>query len=200
MHILIDRNGFSLNFLSFNSNQWSFGLFKRSPNASYLALSSQDGYCTLVEFEDKELGEAVSISGLLLVLSLLNLPEPDWPINPTTVGKKPVDGEEKKHDLEKGDELMTETTPDESKKQAELEQNEESKQPLPSKITTDGKEKEHIMQKTDDEVMTETRHEEENQPLQSKVNTPVSNKPARKRITPMAIDPWCRHFPSVFFF
>lgn len=84
---------------------------------------------------------------------------------------------------------MTETTPDVSKKQAELQQNEENKQPLPSKITTDVEEKEHVMQKTDDEVMTETRHEEENQPLQSKVNTPVSNKPARKRITPMAIDP-----------
>ncbi|KAG7539201.1 WD40 repeat [Arabidopsis suecica] len=138
-----------------------------SPNASYLALSSQDGYCTLVEFEDNELGESIPIS----------------------VGNNPVNAEEKKHDLEKADELMTEKTPDESKKLAELEQNEENKQPLPSKITTDGEEKEHVMQKTDDEVMTETRHEEENQPLQSKVNTPVSNKPARKRITPMAIDP-----------
>ncbi|XP_010462929.1 PREDICTED: chromatin assembly factor 1 subunit FAS2-like isoform X2 [Camelina sativa] len=138
-----------------------------SPNASYLALSSQDGYCTVVEFEDNELGESIPIS----------------------VGKKPVDSEEKQHHIGKTDELMTETRPAESNKLAEAEQNEESKQPLPSLVTTDGKDKEHhVMQKTD-EVMTETRQEEEKQPMQSKVNTPVSNKPARKRITPMAIDP-----------
>lgn len=33
-----------------------------SPTAKYLALSSQDGYCTLVEFEDNELGSPVSLS------------------------------------------------------------------------------------------------------------------------------------------
>ncbi|CAN8251623.1 unnamed protein product [Cochlearia groenlandica] len=124
-----------------------------SPNASYLALSSQDGYCTLVEFEDNELGESISIS----------------------VEKKPLAGGETKHVLEKTDELMNETRPEESSKQAVSEQNED-------------KEKEHMTQETD-EVMTETRPEEEKQPLQSKVNTPVSNKPARKRITPMAMDP-----------
>lgn len=99
-----------------------------------------------------------------------------------------MDGEEKKHVLEKTDELMTETRPDENNKQVESEQKEESKQPLPNKITADGEDKEPDMQKTD-EVMTERSQEEEKQPLQSKVNTPVSNKPARKRITPMAIDP-----------
>uniref|UniRef100_A0A1J3DFA9 CAF-1 p60 homolog n=1 Tax=Noccaea caerulescens TaxID=107243 RepID=A0A1J3DFA9_NOCCA len=137
-----------------------------SPNASYLAMSSQDGYCTLVEFEDNELGESVSISA----------------------GKKPVDGKEKRHVLEKTDELMTEAKPDESKIQAESKQNQERKQSLPRKITTDGEEKEQVMQKTD-EVMTETRPEDEKPPLPSKVNKPVSSKPARKRITPMSIDP-----------
>ncbi|ESQ31417.1 hypothetical protein EUTSA_v10004101mg [Eutrema salsugineum] len=134
-----------------------------SPNASYLALSSQDGYCTLVEFEDSELGESVSIS----------------------VGKKPVGGEEKNHIVEKTDELVTGTKPDERNKQGGSEQDEERKQPLPSKMITDDEEK----KQKPDEVMTETRGEEEKQPLQSTVNTPVSNKPARKRITPMAIDP-----------
>ncbi|KAG2327073.1 hypothetical protein Bca52824_009801 [Brassica carinata] len=124
-----------------------------SPVASYLALSSQDCYCTLVEFEDNELGEPVSISA---------------------VGKKPVDGEEKKHVLENPDELMTETIPDET--------NQEKEKPFPIEETK------QVMHKTD-EVVTETRPEGEKQPLQSKVNTPVSNKPVRKRITPMAIDP-----------
>lgn len=154
----------------------------------YLALSSQDGYCTLVEFEDNELGESIPISGSLLVLSLSTFQNSIWPINTLAAGKKPVDCEEKKHDLEKSDELMTEIRPDEGYKQAEPEHNEVNKQPLPSKITMDGEEKEHVMQKTD-EVMTETTQEEEKQLLQNKVNTPVSNKASRKRITPMAIDP-----------
>ncbi|TXG60425.1 hypothetical protein EZV62_014998 [Acer yangbiense] len=34
-----------------------------SPDACYLALSSQDGYCTLVEFENNELGFPISLSG-----------------------------------------------------------------------------------------------------------------------------------------
>ncbi|EOA13315.1 hypothetical protein CARUB_v10026349mg [Capsella rubella] len=120
-----------------------------SPNASHLALSSQDGYCTLVEFEDNEIGEPIPIS----------------------VGKKPVDSEEKQHDLEKTNELTTETKPAESSILTESEHYEEN-----------------IMQKPD-KVMTETKKEEEKEPLQSKVNTPVLNKPARKRITPMAVDP-----------
>ncbi|CAA7034794.1 unnamed protein product [Microthlaspi erraticum] len=137
-----------------------------SPNASYLAVSSQDGYCTLVEFEDNEIGEAVSIKAR----------------------KKPVDGKEKKHVLEKADELMTEARPDESKIQAVSKQTEKRKKPLQRKITTYGEEKEQVMQKTD-AVMTETRREDEKQPLPSKVNKPLSKKPAKKRITPMAIDP-----------
>lgn len=97
-----------------------------------------------------------------------------------------MDGEEKKHVLEKTDELMTETVPDERSKQAEPNQDEEKQKPLQSKAT--GEEKKQIMQ-TSDELMTETKPNGEKQPLQSKVNTPVSSKPARRRITPMAIDP-----------
>lgn len=97
--------------------------------------------------------------------------------------------EERKHVLEKTDELMTEAIPDETSKQAESEQDQEKRKPLPSKITMEeGEEKKQVMHRTD-EVMAETRSEGEKQPLQSKVNTPVSSKPARKRITPMAIDP-----------
>ncbi|GAB2280747.1 3-oxoacyl-[acyl-carrier-protein] synthase [Dionaea muscipula] len=33
-----------------------------SPSAKYLALSSQDGYCTILEFEDEELGSTMSFS------------------------------------------------------------------------------------------------------------------------------------------
>lgn len=37
---------------------------QRSSDARYLALSSQDGYCTLVEFENDELGAPI-LSGWL---------------------------------------------------------------------------------------------------------------------------------------
>ncbi|RWW45096.1 hypothetical protein BHE74_00049102 [Ensete ventricosum] len=37
-------------------------LFARSSDAKYLSLSSRDGYCTIIEFEDYELGEAISPS------------------------------------------------------------------------------------------------------------------------------------------
>ncbi|KAL6498026.1 hypothetical protein OROGR_028423 [Orobanche gracilis] len=33
-----------------------------SPAGNYLALSSQDGYCTLLEFENQELGSPISLS------------------------------------------------------------------------------------------------------------------------------------------
>ncbi|CDP12660.1 unnamed protein product [Coffea canephora] len=33
-----------------------------SPNGKYLALSSQDGYCTLLEFQNQELGSSVPVS------------------------------------------------------------------------------------------------------------------------------------------
>lgn len=40
---------------------------ERSFDARYLALSSQDGYCTLVEFEKDELGQPSSSLGLLFI-------------------------------------------------------------------------------------------------------------------------------------
>lgn len=38
-------------------------MFTRSSDAHYLALSSQDGFCSLVEFENDELGSPYSLSG-----------------------------------------------------------------------------------------------------------------------------------------
>lgn len=47
-----------------------FFWFGRSPDAKYLALSSQDGYCTLVEFDRDDLGSPFTISGLVVFLIL----------------------------------------------------------------------------------------------------------------------------------
>lgn len=45
-------------------------LFQRSHDGKYLAVSSQDGYSTLVEFENGELGSPLILSGLPLLLQL----------------------------------------------------------------------------------------------------------------------------------
>ena len=34
-----------------------------SPDAKYLSLSSRDGYCTIIEFENEELGQPHALSG-----------------------------------------------------------------------------------------------------------------------------------------
>ncbi len=48
------------------SKHCAFFPYSRSADARYLAVSSQDGYCTLLEFEKDELGVMVPLSGLLL--------------------------------------------------------------------------------------------------------------------------------------
>uniref|UniRef100_A0A5B6ZBT3 CAF-1 p60 homolog n=1 Tax=Davidia involucrata TaxID=16924 RepID=A0A5B6ZBT3_DAVIN len=107
-----------------------------SPNGKYLALSSQDGYCTLVEFEEEELGSPISLSE-----------------------EKKVTGDENNKPAQKQDDIGIEATrnsgivgADSGKAEAEAEKI-EGKQASPSSIST-----------------------------------PIPNKPAKRRITPMAID------------
>ncbi|KAF6154903.1 hypothetical protein GIB67_018340 [Kingdonia uniflora] len=102
-----------------------------SSNAKYLALSSQDGYCTLIEFESNELG------------SLIHVPD----------AKKEMDGVSTTVMIEKPDKPVEAANPavviiDDRSKDAER------KQPSPTSI----------------------------------ISTSASNKPAKRRITPMAID------------
>ncbi|XP_059643513.1 chromatin assembly factor 1 subunit FAS2 isoform X2 [Cornus florida] len=101
-----------------------------SPTGKYLALSSQDGYCTLVEFDKDELGSPVRLSEREM----------------NTQNKSPV--------AEKKDLALQATTKD-------------------GPDADSGKEAVKI---------------EEKQPLSSSTSTPISNKPAKRRITPMAID------------
>jgi hypothetical protein len=42
----------------------SFQYLCRSSDAKYLALSSRDGYCTIIEFENEELGQPHIIPGI----------------------------------------------------------------------------------------------------------------------------------------
>ncbi|XP_048233272.1 chromatin assembly factor 1 subunit FAS2 isoform X2 [Ricinus communis] len=106
-----------------------------SSNAQYLAVSSQDGYCTLVEFEINELGL------------------------PITLGehKNDIVEENKSLIVEKPDDIIIETHTDDSSTAPESRE-------------------------------TEVEKHEKKQVLPSPVNTPISTKPAKRRITPMAID------------
>ncbi|XAR73191.1 hypothetical protein NMG60_11007084 [Bertholletia excelsa] len=105
-----------------------------SPKGNYLGLSSQDGYCTLVEFENEELGLPISLSEGNVVMgnaseSLLEEPE--------NVG---------------------------------------AEENMNIDIVTDDKEK------------AASQKNEERQSSSFPVFTPIQNKPAKRRITPMAID------------
>ena len=62
--ILLDHTG----ELILMSQLLTMFVANRSSNAQYLALSSRDGYCTLVEFETNELGSPISSAGLMLFL------------------------------------------------------------------------------------------------------------------------------------
>ncbi|KAK3007256.1 hypothetical protein RJ639_016239 [Escallonia herrerae] len=105
-----------------------------SPTGKCLALSSQDGYCTLVEFDDNELGSPISLS------------------------EKKVLSNGNKIPLQKPEEMAT-------------------IEAATNKTDIVGDSKKAEVQKSDGE-----------QASPSLVSTPVPNKPAKRRITPMAID------------
>ncbi|MCL7041683.1 hypothetical protein MKW94_006697 [Papaver nudicaule] len=107
-----------------------------SPDAKYLALSSQDGYCTLVEFDSDDLG------------------------SPFTISEAEKAKDENKNSVHQVPHEVI-TTPN-AVVEAESRANRNQK---------------------------ETEASEGKQALASPISTPVSNKPAKRRITPMSIDP-----------
>lgn len=121
-----------------------------SPTGKYLALSSQDGYCSLVEFVDDELGSPICLSGDKTDTS-----------NEHTPIKKPEDIRIVK---EKSD-----------VKQAILAEVIEEKQRLPAET--------NVVKPSPN---VETNEQKQESP--KLMNTPTESKPAKRRITPMAID------------
>ncbi|XP_011099756.1 chromatin assembly factor 1 subunit FAS2 isoform X2 [Sesamum indicum] len=105
-----------------------------SPIGNYLVLSSQDGYCTLLEFENQELGSPMSLS------------------------EKPVVGDA-------------------------------NKCPVPGSIDNNGKNA--SIDSAKENVENSTKEEENKDNKQASPSTRVASnpsKPAKRRITPMAID------------
>ncbi|KAJ6733705.1 CHROMATIN ASSEMBLY FACTOR 1 SUBUNIT B [Salix koriyanagi] len=107
-----------------------------SSNAQYLALSSRDGYCTLVEFEANELGSPTSFAD----------------------EKKDAVHQNKSPDAQEPESMIIETTTNNGCVAA-------------------------------DSGKTVVTNNEGKQPSPISTSTPISNKPAKRRITPVAIDP-----------
>ncbi|KAF9678989.1 hypothetical protein SADUNF_Sadunf07G0093500 [Salix dunnii] len=107
-----------------------------SSNAQYLALSSRDGYCTLVEFEANELGSPTSFAD----------------------ERKDAVHQNKSPDAQEPECMIIETTKNNGCIAA-------------------------------DSGKTVVTNNEGKQPSPISTSTPISNKPGKRRITPMAIDP-----------
>lgn len=99
MVIFIPPFGKKIPAYLFENSKFSY----RSPAGNYLVLSSQDGYCTLLEFENRELGSPLSLSGLYMFPAAALLNEmPTWLLKHFyLVEEKQVIGDENKsHVLE----------------------------------------------------------------------------------------------------
>ncbi|KAI3495432.1 hypothetical protein L1887_37772 [Cichorium endivia] len=125
-----------------------------SPTAKFLAVSSQDGYCTLLEFENNELGSPVSLSENKQVSA---------DENKTTVV---IDLESMERTEETGKEnaMVIDDTQEKESVKPESEPQPEPERAKPSVVNPTEKQ--------------ETKA----------ANTTVPSKPAKRRITPMAID------------
>ncbi|KAI5323648.1 hypothetical protein L3X38_032720 [Prunus dulcis] len=205
-----------------------------SPNAQYLGLSSQDGYCTLVEFENDELGSPICSSEEKKVMrdenkSPVQNPE-DMVIEATkndsliaedngrTVERnqqkkaerkeEKVMGEQNKRPAEKAEDMVIESTATDSLVAADN-GNSEAEGNRKTELETKAKEVVDLQNRSpvenpEDMVVEVTANDslvaacnakseaERNEGItesQSSMKTATVNKPTKRRITPMAIDP-----------
>ncbi|XP_021802968.1 chromatin assembly factor 1 subunit FAS2 homolog [Prunus avium] len=206
-----------------------------SPNAQYLGLSSQDGYCTLVEFENDELGSPICSSEEKKVMhdknkSPVQKPE-DMKIEATkndclvaedngrTVEERNqqkeaerkeerVMGEQNKRPAEKAEDMAIESTATDSLVAADN-GNSEAEGNRKTEVETKAKEVVDLenrspVENPEDMVVEVTANDslvaaynakseaESNEGIpesQSSMKTATINKPTKRRITPMAIDP-----------
>ncbi|ONI01799.1 hypothetical protein PRUPE_6G159400 [Prunus persica] len=205
-----------------------------SPNAQYLGLSSQDGYCTLVEFENDELGSPICSSEEKKVMrdenkSPVQKPE-DMVIEATkndsliaedngrTVERnqqkeaerkeEKVMGEQNKRPAEKAEDMVIESTATDSLVAAdngnsEAEGNRKTELETKAKEVVDLENRSPV-ENPEDMVVEVTANDslvaaynakseaERNEGItesQSSMKTATVNKPTKRRITPMAIDP-----------
>ncbi|KAK3211690.1 hypothetical protein Dsin_016396 [Dipteronia sinensis] len=204
-----------------------------SPDARYIALSSQDGYCTLVEFENNELGFPISLSGNKVIEDVNKSPvvqkSEDMIIvttkdNPVAADSRLTESEKNEADYNKieteriEDSIPMETQRDEidNPKSGERKEGNTTKNDVSvagdSRVMETERNKAGILQ-TEGETMKEGKtsndgsiagdskpmeversEAEKSRKTESETKEvilakPVQNKPAKRRITPMAIDP-----------
>ncbi|KAH7566046.1 hypothetical protein JRO89_XS08G0073500 [Xanthoceras sorbifolium] len=194
-----------------------------SPDACYLALSSQDGYCTLVEFGNNELGFPISLSAIEDVNTSPVVQKSENKITKTTTKDNPIKTErteEKKttnDDFVAGDSIPMET---ESNAKSKGERNEgkttanvgsvaRESRPMETEragsLETEGERKEGKITGNDGSggghsrpMEVERNEVEKSRKIEAEKkepgpatlrSVPAQNKSAKRRITPMAIDP-----------
>ncbi|KAG5000324.1 hypothetical protein JHK87_021396 [Glycine soja] len=182
-----------------------------SSDAHYLALSSQDGFCSLVEFENDELGSPYSLSVLAESKKMESEDTADdvvieasgniagkavYMVIEATGDVGGVIADSRKNEAEeKTDDMVIETTG--SIDAAELDRRkaepEDKAEKQPANLDSDGKqteakEKTKTLQSSLDGIKSGAEEKAGPQLFNPK-STPISNKPAKKRITPTAIDP-----------
>ncbi|KAK1588034.1 hypothetical protein Q3G72_019285 [Acer saccharum] len=205
-----------------------------SPDARYLALSSQDGYCTLVEFENNELGFPISLSGNKVIEDVNKSPvvqKSEDMIIVTTTKDSPVAADSRLMEAEKNEtdysKIETERTEDSiamerergeidnqksgerkegkttkndvsvagDSRAMETERNKAGSPQMEGETMKEGKTRNDSFVAGDGKPMEVERSEVEKSrktEAETKEVTPapgVKNKPAKRRITPMAIDP-----------
>ncbi|KAK7369484.1 hypothetical protein VNO80_11523 [Phaseolus coccineus] len=194
-----------------------------SSDAHYLALSSQDGFCSLVEFENDELGSPYSLSegkakedsesNLQTGNDTVTLDKPDNMVIEATGNVEGVIADSRKNEAEeKTDDMIIEITgiigtAELDRRKAEPEDKatkqqwnscavnfgaQDKAEKQPANPDSDGKQTESrektatLQSSLDGKSGAE---EKSGQKFSSSKSTPLSNKPAKKRITPIAIDP-----------
>ncbi|XP_048433366.1 chromatin assembly factor 1 subunit FAS2-like [Pyrus x bretschneideri] len=152
-----------------------------SPDAHYLALSSQDGYCTVVEFENNELGSPIYLSEEKAAVghekgSQVHKPE-----------DMVIEAMQNDSPVEKEEDIATEATATDS-----LITTESGKSETKGKEVV-GEENESSVEKPDDmvvdSIVAEKMGKSEAEGNEGKNESPIVSKPSKRRITPMAIDP-----------
>ncbi|BBH05485.1 Transducin/WD40 repeat-like superfamily protein, partial [Prunus dulcis] len=188
-----------------------------SHQRQYLGLSSQDGYCTLVEFENDELGSPLCSSEEKKVMrdenkSPVQKPE-DMNCRKESTKKaerkeEKVMGEQNKRPAEKAEDMIIESTATDSLVAADN-GNSEAEGNRKTELETKAKEVVNLQNRSpvenpEDMVVEVTANDslvaaynakseaERNEGItesQSSMKTATVNKPTKRRITPMAIDP-----------
>ncbi|XP_024310445.1 chromatin assembly factor 1 subunit FAS2 homolog [Brachypodium distachyon] len=164
-----------------------------SSDAKYLAVSSRDGYCTIIEFENEELGELHILPGSKEVAKGTLTPETKKPLTPET--KKPVSADSMNVDIS-ASKLKMEASPVAVGVRAPL---------LPTEnITRTGElaegnvtceNKKPVTVDSMEVDVDDNKVKEATIPVAAEVTPPpvptknsASSKPAKRRITPIAIN------------